>query len=496
MSTTLFDLSDLNASNGFAIQGLDDFDNLGRSVSSAGDINGDGIDDLIIAAPYADYTGNYSAEGAAYVVFGSAGGFDATFDVSNLNTSNGFVITGIDDFDNLGRSVSSAGDINGDGIDDLIIGAPFAEPDDSYSSQGIAYVVFGFTSLDLIGTAEDDVLVGEGGDDFISGLDGSDILIGQGGNDEIFGGNGDDFIDAGGGNDVVDGGNSGDDRIIGGAGDDSLSGGRGLDVIEGGSGNDTINGGSGKDRLEGGSGNDTINGGNGKDIIEGGSGNDTINGGSNQDLIFGDTGDDNISGGGGNDTINGASGNDELFGNNGNDLIFGDTGDDFIDGGNNNDEINGSFGDDNIIGGRGADQLIGGVGNDTLDGGGGNDLLIGIDISNPLVAGISEIDVLTGGSGRDIFVLAEAGSLFYDDGDSLSAGEEDLAIITDFNPNQDFIQLLGSEQSYTLDFFNTVAGSIDATLSFNVPGETSEQIALLQDVSSDLSLSDSAFIFV
>ena len=95
------------------------------SVASAGDVNGDGIDDLVIGAPGAN-AGGYVDAGASYVVFGKAGGFDASFDLASLATgdgSTGFVINGVAEQDKSGVSVASAGDVNGDGIDDLIIGA-------------------------------------------------------------------------------------------------------------------------------------------------------------------------------------------------------------------------------------------------------------------------------------------------------------------------------------------------------------------------------------
>jgi Ca2+-binding RTX toxin-like protein len=132
-------LSDLDGSNGFALNGIDGSDDSGRSVSGAGDINGDGIDDLIVGAPDADPNGNYS--GQSYVVFGRPEGFAAQMDLSDLDGSNGFALNGIDGSDDSGTSVSGAGDINGDGIDDLIVGAPDADPNGEQSGQ--SYVVFG-----------------------------------------------------------------------------------------------------------------------------------------------------------------------------------------------------------------------------------------------------------------------------------------------------------------------------------------------------------------
>ncbi|ELR98978.1 integrin alpha, partial [Gloeocapsa sp. PCC 73106] len=137
-SSTL-DLSTLNGSNGFTLNGVAADDFSGFSVSSAGDINGDGIDDLIIGANRASPNGNYS--GSSYVVFGKSTPFSSTLNLSTLNGSNGFTLNGVAGYDYSGRSVSSAGDINGDGIDDLIIGADRADPNGSRS--GSSYVVFG-----------------------------------------------------------------------------------------------------------------------------------------------------------------------------------------------------------------------------------------------------------------------------------------------------------------------------------------------------------------
>jgi len=135
------DLAELNGNNGFVINGIDEFDLSGTSVSTAGDVNGDSFDDLLIGAFRADPNGQDFA-GESYVVFGSGEGFDASLDLADLDGSNGFVINGINVGDFSGRSVSTAGDVNGDGFDDLIIGAPGADPN-GQSTAGESYVVFG-----------------------------------------------------------------------------------------------------------------------------------------------------------------------------------------------------------------------------------------------------------------------------------------------------------------------------------------------------------------
>jgi hypothetical protein len=141
--STSLNLSTLTGANGFKINGAAARDYSGVSVASAGDVNGDGFDDVIVGANKAD-AGSIVFAGMAYVVFGKASGFGASINVSNLNGTNGFQLSGALANDNAGNSVHSAGDVNGDGIDDLIIGAVNADPNGSYS--GAAYVVFGKAS--------------------------------------------------------------------------------------------------------------------------------------------------------------------------------------------------------------------------------------------------------------------------------------------------------------------------------------------------------------
>ena len=108
----------------------------GYSVSGAGDVNGDGFDDLIVGAMNADPNGSNSGE--AYVVFGKSAAFASSLNLSSLNGTTGFVIKGVAAGDLLGSSVSSAGDVNGDGFDDILIGSPGAT-----TAAGKAFVIFG-----------------------------------------------------------------------------------------------------------------------------------------------------------------------------------------------------------------------------------------------------------------------------------------------------------------------------------------------------------------
>ena len=278
-------------------------------------------------------------------------------------------------------------------------------------------------------------------------------------------------------------GTEGDDVLTGTESRDVIEGLGGNDIIEGLAGNDTIFGGHGNDLISAGDGRDSVTGDNGHDSILGGNGDDRLDGGNGNDRLLGESGEDTVSGGEGNDTVIGGADSDSLFGDRGSDRIFGGTEDDTISGGDGNDTLKGGFG------------------NDSLTGDGGNDRLIGVETSNlddeTPGFGAGEIDILTGGAGHNTFVLGNAAKVFYDDGDPLTVGESDLAFITDFDTSRDIIQLNGSADLYILDFFTSESGTIDADLLYD-PGVAAreEVIATLQDVSPDLTPSDSAFTFV
>ncbi|EDN72957.1 Integrin alpha chain [Beggiatoa sp. SS] len=175
---------------GFVIHGIIHIgygSSAGFSVSSAGDINGDGLDDLIIGAPDADPNGRNRA-GESYVVFGK----NDTVSVNLIDIAlgvGGFKISGVAAFDKSGFSVSGAGDINGDSLDDLIIGAPYASPD------GNSYVVFGKQDTRTVTLSE--IARGQGGfilngieqyERFGHSVSGAGDVNGDGLNDLIIGG--------------------------------------------------------------------------------------------------------------------------------------------------------------------------------------------------------------------------------------------------------------------------------------------------------------------
>ena len=137
---------DLNGVSRILINRMAAIDGFGTSVSGAGDFNGDGFDDIVIGAPQPDLSSfSFSPKflaGKAYVVFGSSIPFDASIELDTLDGTNGFSINGIDPVGGLGTSVSGAGDVNGDGYDDIIIGASHSEWN-TMNNVGRSYVLFG-----------------------------------------------------------------------------------------------------------------------------------------------------------------------------------------------------------------------------------------------------------------------------------------------------------------------------------------------------------------
>jgi cytochrome c peroxidase len=134
------DVSTLNGTAGFVIEGRTAIDNMGAAVAGQ-DINGDGLADVLVGAPFADPAGR-NAAGEVYVVFGRTGPWSPALNVSALDGANGFVIRGAKEVDLAGSSVAAAGDVDADGVGDLLIGAPGADPG-GLASAGEAHVIFG-----------------------------------------------------------------------------------------------------------------------------------------------------------------------------------------------------------------------------------------------------------------------------------------------------------------------------------------------------------------
>jgi hypothetical protein len=110
---------------------VNNFDMFGTSVSSAGDVNGDGYSDIIVGMPGFDNVNGGNA-GAAVIYRGS---------VTGLDPMSARRLEGAAASDDFGRSVASAGDVNGDGYDDVIVGAPLA--DSPMVDAGAASVFYG-----------------------------------------------------------------------------------------------------------------------------------------------------------------------------------------------------------------------------------------------------------------------------------------------------------------------------------------------------------------
>jgi hypothetical protein len=313
----------------------------GRSVASAGDVNGDGFDDVIIGARLHDAPGSRQKEGAAYLYLGSATG---------LSTTAAWTAFGPNSSSFFGNYVAGAGDINGDGFDDVIVGAPLANVTDSTGTLEGAGQVFLYLGGPQ-GLAANPALIIDGdqagghfgfslwsaGDVDSDGL--SDIIVGA---KDYNAGDGASYVYHGASlrflleatplfgqerdvvdfatvrpSDYVEGAQyaalGGNDRVTlprdnaaataagydtgrlfdAGAGDDYVAGGSLADRISGSDGGDALFGAAGADSLDGGAGMDLLSGGGGKDVLTdragavfiGGGGGNLFHSGGGRDLF-------------------------------------------------------------------------------------------------------------------------------------------------------------------------------------------------------------------
>lgn len=289
---------------------------------------------------------------------------------------------------------------------------------------------------ELIGDNGNNALTGGDGFDKLYGLSGNDTLIGGARADSLYGWYGDDSITGGTGNDYIFGdfgadtlrGGADNDYIYGWTGNDSLYGDGGSDVLYGDAGADIIYAGSGDDVVFGATENDAIYGQGGNDQLFGDDGNDLVDGAAGNDRLYGWTGNDTLNGGDGNDALSGDAGADSINAGSGNDTVYAGSENDTVTLGNGNDWAFGDAGADNISGGAGHDVIFAWTGNDTLSGGTGNDF-ISAEQGNDLVMGGAGEDELYGGTGNDSFRFFQSDSF--------------NSTIRDFVQGEDVVELNG-----------------------------------------------------
>jgi Ca2+-binding RTX toxin-like protein len=284
------------------------------------------------------------------------------------------------------------------------------------------------------GTAFNDRIAGDGGDNALLGNAGADTIMGGGGNDFINGDTGVDRVS----------GDAGDDTILLLGDHEAVDGGAGVDAVNYGGaaqtvvinlatgvGTDTLSGveiatGSFRpgDHITGSAGADSLfGGGDGPDTVLGGAGSDFIGG---TGYLRGDEGNDQIQGGGRFDDINGNMGDDIAYGHGGDDWVVGGKDNDTLYGGAGADIVYGNLGADICNGEDGADTIRGGQADDVLDGGAGDDWLSGDRGS----------DVIRGGAGADVFH---------------TFSEADVDVVLDFSVAEGDRVLLDPGTAYTLD---------------------------------------------
>lgn len=210
-------LSSLTTAQGFLIRGINTDDQTGRAVSKAGDLNGDGVDDLAVGVWLSD-RGAALNTGSVYVIYGKKNGGDgwgqsisgqSILNLANFGVGDGLFIQGSNNpvsDKQTGRSLAGLGDFNRDGIADLGIGITLS--DAKANNSGEVNILYGSTAysggLALSGSSSANTLIGSTLSDTINGLGGADVIFGFEGDDNIV---------------LTD---TGFERIDGGAGSDTL----------------------------------------------------------------------------------------------------------------------------------------------------------------------------------------------------------------------------------------------------------------------------------
>ncbi len=130
----------------------------GVDMAGVGDVNGDGFDDILVSRA----GGGLNGAGETALLFGSAQGFGDTLDLDNIPLSAGYRFQAPADQFAVGYAVTAPGDLNGDGVNDIVIGAPFFNPASNanydFDAPGAVYVIYGgaerFAALDELDGAD------------------------------------------------------------------------------------------------------------------------------------------------------------------------------------------------------------------------------------------------------------------------------------------------------------------------------------------------------
>lgn len=368
---------------------------------------------------------------------------------------------------------------------------------DTYDS--IENLTGGSGANTLIGDAGDNTLTGGKSNDQLYGFDGDDVLVGNAGNDMLNGGLGADKLSGG----------DGDDSLLVDAADTSIDGGAGFDSAlvqtadavtldmaassiewaRGNDGNDVFTGAAqsvgvyiygmnGNDTITGSAFADYLNGGEGNDNLLGGAGNDTLIGGPGSDVLRGQAGDDVLIEEGGDSLIDGGEGFDSLYvwSSGGLSLNMTTASIEWVQGsvqGGDNLDATGNTVDTFIYGWGGADVLTGGWGSDYIAGGDGD-------------------DVLTGGAGNDT-LIGEAGANRYVYSD-IAWGADTIFFFGGHTDKIDFtaIGTIHSLSDFTMHEWDAGGGSTSTTL-FHTQGATTSAITLMGVAEANILASDFLF---
>lgn len=159
LSGGFFDIDNLDSTTGIEIQCREEYAYCGTGLSAAGDVDGDGLIDVLVGAPGGCSSYDY-IPGSTYVLFGSylAQSTDATLDIDSIVAAGGGVeISGVEIGDYCGYGVSAVGDIDGDGFDDIAMTCPDAY-DTALDLDGRAIIVSGWTITNALETEPDHII--------------------------------------------------------------------------------------------------------------------------------------------------------------------------------------------------------------------------------------------------------------------------------------------------------------------------------------------------